>query len=339
MNMHAHQQAFTILYALAAMNGREEALFGRSMAAAKEAFARSTACEDFPEVWFELPLAGEPWLDLHVAHWKTAFAPGMSFGAENTGGFPEVFSWFAESPSVRQLILSWDTGTGNSTVPAVQMLTSGRSTEFPCAFLRSAGQADLQEAYRAFVRRMPQSWFACYTGVFPARERSFVRVECIPAPSRQRAYAADASLLEADLRQAGIGSLGATAVARCHELACSPFPIEFQFDVLPDGKLGDTFSASLRFACPPGQEDWPAFDPKGAAGEAMRRVEEWGLADERWRLLADTIFAKRLTREGASMTLFNYPAFIKIRWRDSEPLDAKAYLVGGIQNTKAAAQC
>lgn len=331
MNRNMQSKLFAFLYALAAMNGREEALFGRSMAAAQEAFARSTACEDFPEVWFELPLAGEPWLDLHLLASSESLGPGQAFAQERTGGYPEIFEWFAAADGVRQLALSWDTGSGDGS-PAAQVLVSGRDPEVPCAFLSSAGRADLQEAYRSFVGRIPEGWFACYTGVFPGRAHSFVRVECIPHRHVQEAYAADASLLEADLRRAGIGSLGATAVERCHELACSPFPLEFQFDVLPDGTLGPTFGASVRFAAPPGQEDWLAFNPQGAAGELMRRVEEWGLADERWHLLADTIFAKRLTREGASVTLFNYPAFIKLRWRDGEPLDAKAYLLAGVQD-------
>ena len=63
----------------------------------------------------------------------------------------------------------------------------------------------------------------------------------------------------------------------------------------------------------------------------MRKVESWGLADERWRLLEEAIFANRLSKGGESHSLYCYPAFGTLRWRDGEPLDAKAYLIAGAQ--------
>ena len=70
----------------------------------------------------------------------------------------------------------------------------------------------------------------------------------------------------------------------------------------------------------------------GAAGELMSQVEAWGLADERWKLLADTAFAMRVKAADESALLYCYPAFLKLRWRDGEPLDAKAYLIAGIRS-------
>ena len=71
--------------------------------------------------------------------------------------------------------------------------------------------------------------------------------------------------------------------------------------------------------------------PDGPAGEFMREVEAWGLADGRWRKLAETTFAKCVSRGDESRTLFCYPAFIKLRWRAGEPVDAKAYIIAGVQ--------
>ncbi|MEE0026575.1 MAG: hypothetical protein U0J70_03215 [Atopobiaceae bacterium] len=42
-----------------------------------------------------------------------------------------------------------------------------------------------------------------------------------------------------------------------------------------------------------------------------------------------TVYANRVAFAGKSARLYCYPAFIKLRWRDGEPLDAKAYLVAG----------
>ena len=332
MNTNMQPMLFDILYALAARDGREAALFGSSRPFAQMAFAHSMACEEFPEVWFEIPLVGDPWFDLHLLASQDSLHPDATFSADETGGYPGAFAWFAKQRGVRQLALSWDTGKGNVVTPAVQVLVANHDPEISCAFLRAAGRDDLQDAYRAFVERKPDTWFACYTGAFPNREHDFVRVECIVDDLSQRAYAEDAALLEAHLRQAGVRELGETVIPRCQAFARFSFPIEFQFDVMPDGTLGSTFGISARFACPPGEDDWLPFEPDGEAGALVEQVEEWGLTDDRWRLLADTIFAMRVSRGGRSCMLFNYPAFVKLRWRDGEPLDAKAYLLAGLQD-------
>ena len=322
---------YNIIYALAAKDGREKALFGDSAPHAITAFEHSLAGSGFPELWFEIPLTGEPWFDLHVLTESKDAEPGMAFSPEMCGGNPKVFEWFAaQKGAVRQLALSWDTGSGDSSTPAVQLLVSGPDPQVTCDFLAVAGRLDAMAAYRAFRDRLPAGWFACYTGTFPARPKHNLRVECIPGHDLQQAYANDASLLAEHLKQVGLQDLGDTLVPRCQELARTPFHIEFQFDVDERGYADTTFGASLRFAAPPGDGEWRPFDPDGEAGELMRRIEEWGLADSRWRPLADTAYATRVAHGGHSALLYCYPAFVKLRWRKASPLDAKAYIIAGV---------
>ena len=323
---------YDIIYALAAKDGREDELFGLSAPLAREAFTRSLAGDYFPELWFELPLIREPWFDLHALASREDLDAGAAFEATACGGASETFGWFAAQGSgARQLALSWDTGSGEVASPAVQLLKRTDDEQMTCDFLAAAGRPDAAPAYRAFAARLPRGWFACYAGVFPARDVPFLRVECIPESDLQEAYAADPALLEAHLRQVGIGEAGGALVDRCQLLAGAPFQLEFQFDVTPEGSAGPTFAASVRFACPPGTCGSEAFDVDGAAGNLMRQVEAWGLADERWRLLADAAFAKRAAAAGESCLLYCYPAFLKLRWRAGVPLDAKAYLIAGAQ--------
>ena len=303
---------YDIIYSLAANDGREDKLFGNCAKLARDCFARSMTCDTFPEIWFEIPLAGDPWFDLHLLTSREALGPDSRFDATNTGGHPDAFAWFARQNGVRQLALSWDVSAGDITAPAIQVLMSHNDPGISCGFLQANGRDDLQDAYRAFVGRIPQGWFACYTGVFPGRQHDFVRVECVVDEDLQQGYAKDASLLENHLRQAGVREFGDTLIERCQELARSPFHLEFQFDVISDGSTGPTLGASVRFAAPPGEGDWPFFDPSQQAGELMNQVEEWELADERWRLLASTTFATRMSRAGDSALLFCYPAFLKL---------------------------
>ena len=350
---------YDMIYALAARDGREKVLFGASAPLAREAFGKSMASAAFPELWFELPLLGEPWFDLHALTSRESLTADDAFKAEQTGGNPDVFRWFAvqDQATVRQLALSWDTGKGKAEHPAVQLLVSCRDIEVTCGFLRAAGRPDAINAYRSFVKSLPHGWFACYAGVFPMRPGHTLRVECIPSRDLQQAYADDPTLLMAHLRQVGLGAsmvgddstpdavgashsaaggwmagaLGDTIVPRCQLMAKTPFQLEFQFDVEPDGGAGETFGASVRFGRPSCDDRYGPFASDGPAGDFMREVEAWGLSDTRWRELAETSFAMRATRGDESCVLYCYPAFIKLRWHAGEPLDAKAYLVAGLE--------
>ena len=57
---------YELLYALAARSGREKALFGTCAPGAREAFDHSSPGRAFPEIWFEIPLSGEPRFDFHA---------------------------------------------------------------------------------------------------------------------------------------------------------------------------------------------------------------------------------------------------------------------------------
>lgn len=323
---------FDLIYALAARDGRDAALFGDDLAYARVAFERSCAGTGFPELWFEVPLAGDPWFDLHALVSPEHLAGVADFAPETCGNCPEAFAWFAaRTEGVRQLALSWDTSAHDVESPAVQLLTGTGDVPVTCSFLEAVGRADAAASYRAFAGRIERGWCACYAGIFPRRSVPHLRVECIPSRELQDAYADDPALLERHLRQAGFSAFGDTLIPRCRLLARSPYRIEFQFDVTPDGSAGPTLGASIRFPQPPGTPEEPAFEAQGPAGQIMGEVESWGLADGRWRLLEDTAFARRLSGPGGSCRLFCFPAFLKLRWRAGEPLDAKAYLMAGVQ--------
>jgi len=321
---------YELLYALAARDGREKALFGTCAPGAREAFARSSPGSAFPEIWFEIPLSGEPRFDFHALTSRKDLDAEKACTPEETGGFPEVFRWFAgQGDAVCQLALSWDLNPGEDPSPAIQLLGSRRDPETMAAFLRACGREEAAAQYMAFDARIPAEWYPCYTGVFPGRPGSAVRVECIPERHLQPVYAKDPELLGRHLAQAGFRDFGDTILPRCAALADTPFLLEFQFDVDGDGCAGPVFSASLRFACPPGKETWPRFDPAGEAGRLMETVAGWGLADDRWRLLGDLSFVRKMILGGESTVLYCFPAFIKLRWRAGEPADAKAYCIAG----------
>ena len=317
---------FDISYALTALGGREKALYGPYFPLARQAFDRSLAGEAYPEVWYEFPLMGEPWLDVHVGTWRDALSPDdVIVDPENR--HVELYEWLArEGEGARQLVLSYDTSSGSAENPATQLLLAGKFFKPACAFLEKVGRADAIAPYQAFIRRMPDDWFACYIGVFSGRPEKTLRVECIPTSSLTKAYARDASLLKEHLESVGVDTSGDTIVPRCQLLAGLPFEYEYQFDITEEGLAAPTFGVSLRFACPPGDDEKQAFFADGTAGKLMELVESWGLADDRWRQIEHTTFAKSIANGDEKNKAYCYPLFVKLRWRDGEPLDAKFYL-------------
>lgn len=320
---------YDMLYAIAAQGEREGALFGSYGAAAREAFVRSLVGEAIPELWFELPLLGEPWFDLHALTAYGDVAGTQATFAGHRGAYADALAWFAgQAPgTVRQFALSYDSHLGDVEHPAVQLLVNGPDPSVPQAFLGAAGRADLQAPYGEFVRAMPSGWYACYAGVFPGREaagaRAFVRVECIVGDSCQRLYASEAQALRGDLARIGLEDVDGGLVDGVQELARSSFPLELQFDVGPDGMALPVLSASVRFQ--PG--DWSDPARMGEIGRLAGWMQARGLADGRCALLARTAFAKRLKKADESVVLSCFPAFAKLRWREGCPPDAKAYLM------------
>ncbi|MDO4400194.1 MAG: hypothetical protein Q4D27_04515 [Coriobacteriia bacterium] len=126
-----------VLYALAARGGREAVLFGDDAPAAREAFSRSLIGPKFPEVWFELPLSGEPWFDLHALY-ESCEPPhvGSVPAASDAAVDPALLEWYAGAQGVRQLALSWDTGSGCADEPAI--LRTRRSAHMPRIPARSS---------------------------------------------------------------------------------------------------------------------------------------------------------------------------------------------------------
>ncbi len=327
------EMLYNIIYALAAENGREAALFGNCAPYAREAFLRSLVGDAFPELWFEIPLAGNPWFDFHALVSRKDVAEGQSTFAGYGGRHADALAWFAaQSPmSVRQLALSFDTHAHDLEHPAVQLLLGKRDMSVALGFLEVVGRLDAKDSYRTFVESIPREWYACYVGTFPGREtlgaNKWVRVECIVGDVLQRAYANDAAKLREHLALVGLGTLCDSAMADIQDLARTPFPLEFQFNVGPDGKALPTLSASARFQ----PADWDNASRQNVIGRLAGWLQSRDLADGRCALLPQTVFAKRVTRGDFSTNIYCYPAFVKLRWREGMSPDAKAYLIAGIQ--------
>lgn len=107
--------------------------------------------------------------------------------------------------------------------------------------------------------------------------------------------------------------------------------VDFQFDIMEDGRLGDTFGLSLSFNETKPRRARECMEG-GYGAKICKLMQDWGLADDRWQLIADAAFAKHVPYQREDGTegrfalciLFNYA---KVKFTACEPRPAKFYLV------------
>ncbi len=303
-------------------------LFGKRIDADSDAFERSFAGNEFPELWFELPLLGDAWYDLHVLTSRSAIDPDTQLPERIF--HPEIFRWFSKSAGARQLAMSHDLSKGIYDNPAVQLLINGRVASVGYDFLAESGNAATASAYKVFRDRITKEWFACYLGTFPERDDVNLRVECIPVEGLQKVYSTDADVLRRDLSMSGF-EISDEMLKLIMFMADQPVGIEFQFNVDKDGSAQPVLGVSLRFSMPNEKSPHRVFsaDNKNVSN-LMNVLTSAGLCDDRWRLLPGCAFAKSLTSGGRSVCFGGYAAFIKVRMTFDKLIDAKAYIVANM---------
>ena len=318
---------YDFIYKLASYEGREEALFGDCAPLAREAFSRSIAGDEFPLVWFEIPLLGKPRFDLHVALSRKALSANANFLPGAGNGYKKLFAWYGrEEPGGLGLAFAYDVSEGKIDSPAVHVNVNGVALSNMDEFFKLASGLQAAELYRGFTDQLPQGWRVWYTGVHPGRPGSPVRVDCFVDEIRKSAYVSDLRLFENDLRSCGftapLDSLGALAAP----ILSSPFGLELQFDVLNDGSVGPTLGISACFGSGSESHLRPMLQAEGDAGQLLAHIEEMGLADSRWQQLAGGIYTRTLPVEDSMMLVTCSPTFVKLRMRNGKPFDAKVYI-------------
>lgn len=321
---------YDAIYALAAGDGREQALFGTCAPLAREAFQRSLAGEGFPIVWFEVPLGGKPRFDLHVALSRKMLRADVQFLPGAGNGYEKLLRWYAdEEIGGGGLAFAYDVSEGSINNPAIHVNVNNAPLGSMNRFFKLAADEDTAGRYDGFAERLPRGWRVWYAGAHPGRHGSPVRVDCFVDAGLKRAYAADISSLEDDLAACGFTAASPALRNLAKPALDSPFDLELQFDVMRDGRLGPTLGISAGFQLSAASTMRALFEEGGPAHELLCKIERMGLADSRWQHIADATFSKLVSTGEEALALYCGPTFIKLRMRNSELLDAKAYLQAG----------
>jgi hypothetical protein len=116
---------------------------------------------------------------------------------------------------------------------------------------------------------------------------------------------------------------------------------EFQFDIFPDGTVGDIFSLSTNFAIKEPDKFLTSLNEGDGAGY-FDLLKKWGIADRRLKKVEETVLAKKLPVGNMFITFSAFPQWFKVRWNERKLQPAKGYLLikaGELQGNNLLGNC
>ena len=321
---------FDILYSLASADGRGEALFGDSIEPAGPFVSRSQLGDNNPSYYIEFPLLGKPCFDILTVYDKVR--PGSCFEDGAGYGYQKMFDWFSnlQEGHGASCALEMDTGSGETERAGMYLQQRGRR-DLVAPFLESINESCRIDSYLSVLEKLSDGMPASYVGLFPGREGMPLRIGGYMDSHFVRNASDDISLLEDAFVKAGFRDYNRDMLERCKSILSVSPSADFQFDIYPDGSIGDVFGLSLSF-----NEVLPCNSAEcmnnGFGKEIMTMIQDWGLSDDRWKLIAGAPMGKSITikeTDGREVHLafairLNYA---KIKFKAGAPVSSKFYLI------------
>lgn len=342
--MLTHANAFQALLLQAADKGRGPRLFGESLQRARDAALPFMVGERFPAVYLEHPLIGDPFLDITVL--LSNLDEGTRVDSPLAAGSGAMLDWYARARREhRNIACGFEIDSKDPALPMAAIHFQPRKhVELVEPFCEAVGEPDRARLYLGQGARMPEGWPLSFFGMFRGRPGSPLRACGYLDTSEAAACASDPSRLARRFDEMGFAAYDDAMIEQvCALMAVAPGALDFQIDVLPDGSLGETFAIDVQFEIKrPGLVQ--ASFAEGLGAQVMGLFEDWGIADDRWRLGVQATFARALPvvlddggfgHYGLSLM----PQWVKARWVGGVLQPSKLYLYarGGLLGDAAGA--
>ena len=330
MKTLTHADAFQVLLLQAADEGRGPVLFGESQARAREAVLPFLVGEEFPDAYLEHPLRGDPFLDVTVL--LSQLTTGTRIASPAAGEHGAMIDWFAETCRDHDGVsFGFELDTKEEVLPVAAVHFQPRArTELVKPFCEAVGEPQRANLYLDLAERMPEGWPLSFFGMFRGRAASPLRVCGYLDSAEKDACAQDASQLAAAFNAIGFSAFDDAMLSQISKLmSAAPGSIDFQFDIYPDGSLGDTFAIDVQFGIEQPEAVHANFE-SGPGSRVMGLLEGWGAADDRWKLAIRSAFARAIPVELDDGTLGRFaftlmPQWVKARWTGCALQPAKLY--------------
>lgn len=332
MKCPSFADSFEVLCLQAADNGRADILFGDSLQRVRTALRPFMVGKQFPSVYLEFPLAGEPFLDVTVLFGE--IDANTRIPSEAASGTEDMLDWYSDvRAEYKSICCGFELDTKNPDCTAAAVHFQPRShVELVAPFCEAVGEPQRAPLYLDMAKRMPESWPLSFFGMFRGRPGSPLRVCGYLPDSEKEACAKDPGHVKEVFDTVGFSAYNETMLTEISELmAATPGPADFQFDVYDDGSLGSVFAIDAQFAVKQPEAVFSSFTDGGGA-QVMNLLERWGVADKRWRTGIQTTFARAIPaeRDDGSVGRFAFtlmPNWVKARWKDTVLQPSKLYLL------------
>ncbi|MBQ3301537.1 MAG: hypothetical protein IJH04_05285 [Eggerthellaceae bacterium] len=326
----SHADAYQVLWLQLADEGRIETLLGDNAKQARTAALPFLLGEKFPSVYLEIPLKGKPFLDVTVLY--NRIEPDARILSDAAAGTERLLDWCASSvPQVDDISFGFELDTHEQKLPqAAVHFQPRRHLELVEPFCAAAGESEKAHLYLDLAKRMPSGWDLSFFGLFRGRPDSPLRVCGYLSQPEKDACSLDPNHLASVFDEIGFSAYDDDMLEQASELlAKTPKDCDFQFDVYPDGSLGDTFAIDSQLRIEQPKALLESLE-HGALAELINVFEKWGTVDDRWRIAADAAFARALPveLEDGSLGRFSLtllPHWVKTRWRNGVLQPAKLY--------------
>lgn len=330
MRVPTYTDTYLTLLLQAAGEGRGDALFGASLEHARTWVPPFLVGGRFPDVFLEHPLAGEPFLDVTVLLGK--LLPGMRVASPAAGEHAAMLDYSARAQAEHpDVTCGFELDTKEQELSEAAVHFQPREhTELVAPFCATIGEEERARLYLDQAARMPQGWPLSFFGMFRGRPHAPLRACGYLDPAEKKACGDDASRLAAAFDAMGFTAYDDAMLAQVSTLmATAPGLIDFQIDVQADGTLGSTFAIDVQFGIEQPSAVLSSFD-QGPSADVMRLLENWSVADDRWRQAIGSAFARAIpvelddgSRDRFALTLM--PRWVKVRWTNAVLQPSKLY--------------
>ena len=330
MKAPSNELACQALFLHAADEGRGAALFGEKWKKTCERVLPFVEGVSFPSLYLEFPLAGDPFLDVTALYGEAA--PGTRFRTEAAAGTERMIDWYAQvSAQTNDLCFGFELDAeSDASAPAAVHFQHRSHIRLAQEFCDALGEPAAGQLYMKQAACMPEGWGLAFFGMFRGRPGSPLRICGYLDLNEQRRCAENPSRLEEVFRQMDFRAYDDRMLRQIRTLlAITPEGADFQFDIYPDGKAGDTFAIDVCLGLKQSRIQKTSF-VNGTCAEVMKQLEAWNAADDRWHLAAGTCLSRALPvtdkdgREKAYALTF-CPKWVKARWRGGDLQKAKLY--------------
>ena len=339
---------FRRIYQRAAGNGREARLFGTRTQAKAEAALKKYALDASACVfYFEIPLTGEPRMDLLLQYNCERIKLPLDFCSreereENPAMERSYWPFFeacaADSSLARYLVgFSFDLSEDRE-APGIYLLPPldlPNANYVPAMFERLGAKERLPKIMEAFADA-PLGLTPYYAGFMVSRPGAPARLGFCLAREKWRQWRNDRSLLKKELSRSYRRPIPGEMADQIYLMTQKGYVWDLQFDMFPDGSFARALGVSVRDETEDtSPENVADFLGRNRQADLLRLLKSWGLADARAELLEDLCAAvKRNVVEGEEMrTVVDFVSrgSCKVRFKNEEAYLAKSYIHGRTQ--------